>query len=126
MTDPQAPLAFVIEDDPDSAMIIARALKDAGFQPEIIPDGLYAIARLNLAIPALVALDMHMPQISGDRILQHIRAMPRLAETRVMIISSDDRLAGQLRHEVDLVLLKPTSFIQLRELAKRMRALLDA
>ena len=118
MTDP---LALIIEDDRDLANIFAKALKAAEYEIEIIRDGTAALERLSGAEPAVVVLDLHLPYVSGKTILHHIRADKRLAQTRVMLATADSLLADSLRSEADLVLLKPISYGQLRDLAVRLR-----
>ena len=116
-------LALIIEDDENQAPIFAQALKMAEFETETISDGQAALDRLAVVVPDLVLLDMHLPHVSGDIILRQIRADERLAETRVMLATADAVMAENLRDESDLVLLKPISFTQLRDLAKRLRPL---
>ena len=118
MTDP---LALIIEDDPDLANIFAKALRAAEYEIEIIRDGTAALERLSGTEPAVVVLDLHLPYVSGKTILHHIRADRRLAQTRVMLTTADSILADTLRSEADLVLLKPISYGQLRDLAVRLR-----
>ena len=120
----QNPLALVIEDDQKLADIFAQALIVAGFETEIIGDGQAALERLAISIPALVVLDLQLPSVSGDKILQRIRADERLARTRVLLATADDRLAERLRKDSDMVLLKPISFSQLRDLAARLRSVI--
>ena len=115
------PLALIIEDDEDLAMIFEGALSAANYETEIVQDGKLALDRLANVIPAIVILDLHLPNISGDHILHQIRADQRLANTRVMLTTADALLANDIRHDADLVLLKPVSFDQLRELALRLR-----
>lgn len=117
----QKPLALVIEDDNRQATVFAQALRMADFETEIIRDGQEALARLSRVVPALVVLDLHLPKISGKDIFEQIQADERLASTRVMLATADPLLAETLRAEVDLVLLKPISFNQLRDLAGRLR-----
>ena len=75
--------ALIIEDDEDLANIFAEALRGVGFEVEHLPDGRSALDRLQTGTPPfLILLDMHIPQISGDRILQQIRADARLAAVR--------------------------------------------
>ena len=114
------PLAFIIEDDPKLANIFAEALRGAGFETEIIQEGRTARDRLAETIPALVVLDLHLPYLSGEDLLFHIRADKRLAETRIILATADPRMAENLREEADLVLIKPISFVQLRDLAARL------
>jgi DNA-binding response OmpR family regulator len=114
------PLALVIEDDLNLAAIFAEALQSAEFETEIIQTGRTALARLAITTPAVVLLDLHLPYVSGEEILRQIRANERLVKTQVIITTADARLAEGLQAEADLVLLKPISFNQLRDLATRL------
>ncbi len=114
------PQAVVIEDDPAQAQIFAQALQDAGYAVTHLADGDQALAYLREHRPHLVLLDLHLPGTAGDTILRAIRQDERLAATRVMLATADPRMAETLRSDSDLVLLKPVSFIQLRDLARRM------
>jgi two-component system, cell cycle response regulator DivK len=114
------PLALIIEDDHKLAIIFAQALRMAEFEPEIIQDGNTALARLAVTLPAVVVLDLHLPYVSGLEILQQIRADERLNQTQVILATADALMADTLRQEADLVLLKPISFSQLRDLASRL------
>ena len=113
-------LALIIEDDEFLAEIFSLTLQEAEFEIEIIRDGRAALTRLEALTPALVVLDLHLPYVSGMDILHQIRADQRLAETRVMLATADAIMAESLREDADLVLLKPISTNQLRELAKRL------
>ncbi len=121
MNDSNNPLALIVEDDPDAATIFSEALKAAGFNTEIVRSGDKALERLAVTQPAVVVLDMHLPHVAGPDILRHIRTDPRLAKTQVIIATADPSMADTLHDQADLVLLKPISFSQLRDLAKRLR-----
>ncbi len=108
---------LVIEDDADLSLIFSQALQAAGFEAEIICAGDEALARLEATTPDIVVLDLHLPRVAGTDILRRIRADPRLAHTRVIIATAHPHMAESLRGEADLVLLKPISFSQLRDLA---------
>jgi CheY-like chemotaxis protein len=116
-------LALIVEDDSHQATIFAGALHQAGYRTEIILDGRQALERLAQVIPVVVVLDIHLPYYSGAEILQRIRADIRLVGTKVMLTTADALWAKQLRTEADLVLLKPISYHQLRELAVRLQPL---
>jgi DNA-binding response OmpR family regulator len=113
-------LALIIEDDEDLSMIFAAALAAAQFKTEVIQDGNTAAVRLAATRPDVVVLDLHLPNISGRELLEQIRGDARLAHTRVMLASADALMAQSMRRDADLVLLKPVSFSQLRDLAKRL------
>lgn len=110
-------LGLIIEDDDDLSVIFSEALQAAGFKTEIIQSGDQALARLAVTTPDVVVLDLHLPRVAGMDILHQIRADARLAKTRVIVATAHPRMAESLRDEADLVLLKPISFSQLRDLA---------
>jgi CheY-like chemotaxis protein len=112
-------LALVIEDDPAQQNIFSQAVKMAGFTVEAIGNGGDALERLKEVVPQLVILDLHLPTVSGDEILAAIRADERLASVPVILATADPILAETLSDTSDLVLLKPISFNQLRDLASR-------
>jgi len=114
-------LALIIEDDYDLSNIFAEALQAAGFETQIIQTGDAALVRLSSTTPNVVVLDLHLPRVGGVDILRQIRTDPRLAETRVIVTTADERLAETLREEADLVLVKPISFSQLRDLSSRLK-----
>ena len=112
--------ALIIEDDIDLSTIFAEALKNATYDTEVIHDGNTALKRLATTTPDVVVLDLHLPGVDGTNILREIRADKRLSETRVLVATADARLAETLQDQADLVLVKPISFSQLRDLASRL------
>jgi CheY-like chemotaxis protein len=115
------PLAFVVEDDEALAELFSEALQKAEFEVEVFRDGRAALSRLADAIPALVALDLHLPHVSGLDILNYIRSDSRLSKIRVVLATANPEMAFYVREKADLVLIKPISYIQLRTLAARLR-----
>ena len=113
-------LALVIEDDTAVGQVFVEALKQAGFAAELVGNGRVALARLALVVPAVVLLDINLPVVSGETILQAIRADSRLAGTRVILTTGEAHRARALQPRADLVLVKPISANQLTELAARL------
>ena len=115
------PFVFVVEDDPKLKDIISITLQD-DFELETCMDGDEALERLKVITPQIVVLDLNLPGTSGADILEAIRADERLAKTRVILATADERQAEMLADDADIVLLKPVSPGQLREMALRMSA----
>jgi two-component system, OmpR family, KDP operon response regulator KdpE len=113
------PLALIIEDNPEIAKILSLSLRNE-FEVESITDGNSAIARLAQVVPVLIVLDLHLPDVPGMDIFTRIRSDARLKATKVIVCTADALRAEMLRGQADLVLLKPISPGQLRELASRM------
>lgn len=115
------PLAYIVEDNPDTVMIFQSALERAGYGVRVALDGAVAQKELAEIVPDLIILDLHMPNVTGDIILKQVRADERLKKTRVFLATADANMASYLRDQAELVLLKPIGFSQLKELAERFR-----
>ena len=115
------PLAYIVEDNKDTVTIFRGALELAGYDVDVSYDGADAQNRLNEIVPNLIILDLHIPNVSGDKVFKQIRSDERLKETRVFLATADANMAAQLRDQAELVLLKPIGFSQLRDLAGRFR-----
>jgi len=115
------PLALIVEDDVDASIIFSEALGAAGYRIRRALDGDAAMTQLEETTPHVVVLDLHLPGISGEDILAHLRATDRFAGTQVIVATADPNLGEPLRERADLVLIKPISFVQLRDLAARLR-----
>lgn len=116
-------LALILEDDEDLANIFAEALRGVGFQVELVVDGRMGQQRLKLDPPPyLILLDMHLPHISGADLLTNIiRKDERLANTIVIITTADARMGEAYTEQADFVMIKPISFVQLRDLTSRLK-----
>lgn len=114
------PLVLVIEDDPQLSRIFTITLSGS-FEVEPITDGAQALVRLSEIVPHLLVLDINLPGASGTQILHAVRADPRFDSTRVILVTASSRHAAELQDKADIVLLKPVSVSQLRDLAERLK-----
>ena len=116
-------LALIIEDDEDLASIFAEALRGIGYEVELVADGRVAEERLKSGnAPFLILLDMHVPHVSGADLLTNIiKVDERLSKTMVIITTADARMGDTYGDQVDFVLIKPISFVQLRDLTSRLK-----
>ncbi len=116
-------LALIIEDDEDLASIFAEALRGIDYEVEHVADGRLAAERLkNGTPPYLILLDMHLPHVSGGDLLTNIiKKDERLSKTMVIITTADARMGETYGDQVDFVLIKPISFVQLRDLTARLK-----
>jgi two-component system response regulator BaeR len=116
-------LALIVEDDEDLANIFAEALRGVGFEVEHIADGKTAQERLkNGVTPFLILLDMHIPHVSGAELLTNvIKKEEHLAKMTVIITTADARMGENYSDMADFVMIKPISFVQLRDLTSRLK-----
>lgn len=116
-------LALIIEDDEDLANIFAEALRGVGYNVELAVDGRAAQERLRNDIPPfLILLDMHLPHISGADLLAEIKQDERFAKTTIILTTADARMGETYGDQADFVLIKPISFVQLRDLTNRLKS----
>jgi CheY-like chemotaxis protein len=116
----EKPIALIVEDDPNQADIFTTALQQADYETKTISDGQEALNWLATETPHIVILDLNLPEVTGDKILAHIRSDERLTNIRVVLATANPRQAEELRDQSDLVLIKPINFAQLKLLAERL------
>ncbi|MDA0205236.1 MAG: response regulator [Acidobacteria bacterium] len=79
----------VIDDDAGICAIVQRHLRDAAWQVACFTNELEGLAYLASHEPDILLVDIRMPRIDGDQILEELAAGNRLApSTRVLVSSS--------------------------------------
>lgn len=113
-------LALIVEDDAEIARFVSLVINDLEFDFEVITNGQQALDRLAEVVPHLLILDLNLPGASGLQILQAVRRDPSLAHVPVVVITANPRMAEGIYDLANLVLIKPVSFDQLRDLVSRL------
>jgi two-component system, OmpR family, response regulator MprA len=115
---------LVVDDDANITELISLGLKYEGFQVESTStgaDGLVAAQRLN---PALIILDILLPDLDGLEVLNRLRSNPTTRDIPILMLTAKDdvrdRVTG-LQQGADDYLAKPFDFA---ELVARIRAVL--
>ncbi len=76
---------LLVDDNPDFAEIVARILENQGFQTTIVPNGNAALEKVSTEPPALVLLDLKLPDITGEEVLRKIKSINE--DTSVIILT---------------------------------------
>ena len=84
----QTPLILVVDDSITVRRVTQRMLQREGFRVVLAVDGLNAIEKLNLEIPAVVLSDIEMPRMDGFDLVRNIRADSKLKHLPVVMITS--------------------------------------
>ena len=116
---------LMIEDDARLANMVSEYLRQGGFDVAHALDGASGLAALQKAPPALVVLDLMLPDMDGLEICRRIRALGgMLGRTPILMLTAKgdpmDRVIG-LEVGADDYLAKP---FEPRELLARIRAIL--
>ena len=100
----------MIEDDPDARRLVAGCLRRLGLRVHEAANGAQAMALLERETPDLICLDLRLPDASGLALCERIRAIPRLRDVPVMVITAQAQPVDRVQAEAagaDGYLLKP-------------------
>jgi len=115
------PAILIVEDEPGIADTLQYALRTDGFEPAWCATGEEALQRIAAAAPALVILDVGLPDASGFEIFKRIRETSEVPVVFLTARSDEiDRVVG-LELGADDYIAKPFSP---RELVARVRGVL--
>lgn len=82
------PCVLVVDDDDDIRDAVADALTERGYDVETAADGAIALASMRTRPPALVLLDLMMPNIDGWRVVYEMGRDPSLTGIPVCVLSA--------------------------------------
>jgi excisionase family DNA binding protein len=109
--------ALVVEDDTHGGRIFEFAMRSAGFNPVVARSGDEAVALMASMVPDIVVLDLHLPGLSGEEVLRHIRSNVKTAQVPVIIATAHPQMAENLQDDVEAVLIKPVRYATLKRKA---------
>lgn len=118
MTETGKPVALVIEDDDQAAYLIQFILEQDGFRVERAADGKAAQQMIaGMPPPALVTLDIWLPQVQGDELMVHIRSQAGWENVPVLMVTAkpkDKDMAWAIKSGAQGYLVKPFKPEELR------------
>jgi CheY-like chemotaxis protein len=84
------PKVLVVEDDADSADVLAVALRKPGYEIECVPDGRQALFAISAKRPDVIILDIRMPVMDGVTFMQVLRSYLGWRDLPVVIVTAAD------------------------------------
>jgi two-component system, OmpR family, response regulator RegX3 len=117
----EPPLILVVDDEQSYRDALSIALEREGFLVETAADGAEAIAKCDASRPALVLLDVMLPQMSGVDVCRELRLRSQVPIIMVTARNSEIDAVVGLEVGADDYVTKP---FRLRELVARVRAAL--
>jgi two-component system phosphate regulon response regulator PhoB len=126
LADPERVL--VVEDEPDLRNLVAHALREAGFAVLSADTGREALAVARAEKPAVVVLDLMLPDMLGTAVCGALRHDPEVSDVGILLLtarsSENDRVYG-LEAGADDYVAKPFNvrevILRIRMLARRTR-----
>ena len=115
---------LIVEDEPDLAELVRFHMTKAGFAAEVAHSGREGLEAIRRARPALVVLDLMLPDLSGTDVCREVRADAKLRDLPILMLTARaeevDRVVG-FELGADDYVTKPFSP---RELVLRVRSIL--
>jgi DNA-binding response OmpR family regulator len=87
MTNPGATEVLVVEDDPSIRGLLESLLQGAGYAVRTASDGIAGLVKAAASRPAVILLDVMMPDLGGVRVLEELQADPESADIPVIIVT---------------------------------------
>jgi CheY-like chemotaxis protein len=81
--------SLLLVDDSDAILALEKAILSGHYSLHTASNGREALERLGKLQPAAVLLDLSMPEMDGDEVLQRMKANPATSDIPVIIISSE-------------------------------------
>jgi two-component system phosphate regulon response regulator PhoB len=115
---------LVADDEPDVLQLVSNNLKFAGYQVVKAEDGLQALTKARETAPALIVLDLMLPQMSGLEVCKVLKRESATSQIPIIMLTAKaeevDRIVG-LELGADDYMTKPFSP---RELVLRVKSVL--
>lgn len=119
----ERPLVLIVDDYEDTRDMYAAELENAGYLVEVADDGERAMLAACADRPALIVMDLGMPNIDGFTAIRAVRALPELDSVYIMVLSAlDDDVSRRRAKEAgcDEYLTKPMLPVDLVKAVRRV------
>jgi DNA-binding response OmpR family regulator len=114
---------LVVDDERDVCRLLTYSLEQAGFEAASASTASDALLSIGRNPPAVVVLDVGLPDLSGVEVCRRLRADPELCDVGIIMLtalgSREDRIVG-LEAGADDYVVKP---FDVQEVVLRVRAL---
>jgi type IV pilus assembly protein PilB len=114
---------LVVEDSPVIVSVVKYFLELEGFDVMVAPDGNVGLEMARRERPDVIVSDVNMPGLGGVDMVRQLRAEPRTADMRILMLTSETSVESEeasLAAGADDHMAKP---VEPRRLAARVKAL---
>lgn len=85
---------LIVEDEKDLCQMIAKSLKESGYEVDIAYNGNEAMELLDVENYDLIVLDLNLPEIDGMEILEEFRTFNQ--DTKIIILSARSQIKDKV------------------------------
>jgi CheY-like chemotaxis protein len=125
---PERPKVYLVEDNPADAQLLALACEERGILVDLrtFNDGDAILKGLVAGLPAvpdLLIVDINLPRMPGQTVIEAIRSNPALGQVRIAVLTTSrnpkDRVSAQLAG-ADSIYIKPNDWDEFCELVSQI------
>lgn len=81
---------LLVDDQPQNLKLLSDLLEEQGYEVQQAINGAIALQAIRSSPPDLVLLDIHMPQMDGYALCQHIKADQQTSDIPIIFVSAID------------------------------------
>jgi two-component system response regulator len=119
---------LLVEDNPDDVELTLMALNDEKIANPVVVarDGVEALAYLEdeaNELPLVVLLDLKLPRLSGNEVLERVRATPRTRVVPVVVLTSsteESDMQASYENGANAYVRKPVDFDRFHEVVRQL------
>ena len=112
--------ALVVDDDVFVVSALAEILEEDGYDVHTASNGFSALRQAGELHPAVVLLDLALPERSGVELLRDLRSDPITRDIAIVIVTAyADRLTEAQLAEIDGLIIKPFDVVELSSTVQR-------
>ena len=114
---------LIVEDDKRMAESLAMMVKVFGWEARFAHSVLGAVRQAHQEKPALILLDLHMPNMDGMDVLTYVKHDEATKDTAVVIVTAEDSLESMQRARdggAMAYLIKPITMDQIEEILNQI------
>ena len=88
---------LLVDDQPQNLRLLADLLEEQGYEVQEAINGPIALHAVSMALPDLILLDIHMPEMDGYTVCQQLKANPQTKDIPVVFVSAVDEVWDKVK-----------------------------
>jgi CheY-like chemotaxis protein len=113
-------IVLVVDDDPSVLDLLQRLLAKEGYLPVVAISAFEGLDLAKKLVPALILLDVFMPELDGWQLLSMLKKEPELHGCRIIMLTVDDSIQKGITLGADGHLVKPVDRHGLMDLIREL------
>ncbi len=109
---------LIVDDEAAIARLVALIVREMGCQVDTAANGAEALQKISQDRPDLLILDLIMPVMTGEEVIQEVQGNPELADIPIVLLSTRPSARGY-RKDAFPVIPKPFEPAQVKAIVRQ-------